>query len=239
MRTKQESLKINKILKSGRKLSDDEFLNFHKAVINAFDQVLYDVNNSESSSVTGENEHFINIEIKELIPDKLFTNEEELSGPDIVIPYGYTHIASNVFSGRDDIVNVNLPDSIAFIQSHAFCDCINLASINIPDSVLEIDEAAFEGCTSLNEIKIPAGVISIDINVFAGCTALQNIFVDADNQSYIDVEGVLYNKDKTKLIRYPEGKPQPSYVVPVSVREIAHNAFLGCDFIKSLYFPAG
>ena len=239
MRTNQKSLRINRSLKSDRKLTDEEFENILHAVSDAFDQVLYEVEKKVNTSPLNGNQHYINLEIKELIPEKIFTNEEKLIGPDIVIPDGYTQISSYVFNGRKDIVNVKLPDSITIIRRLAFCNCINLEQINIPDSVLEIHEAVFKGCESLSEIKIPAGVISIDGSVFNGCTSLQNIYVDADNTLYADVDGVLYNKNKTKLLRYPEGKSQSTFVVPVTVREIAYNAFKGCDHIKSLHFPAG
>jgi len=239
MRTKQEILKFNRIIKSGRKLSDEEFAIIYEAISEVCDQMLFDLETEPDTSSLNEMEHYISLEIRELIPDRVFINEERLRGPVITIPDAYTQIASHVFIDRKDIVEVVLPDGITVIQRQAFCNCTNLKSINIPDSVKEIHEAAFKGCMSLDEIYIPARVTCIDVNVFKGCTKLQNIFVDVDNLLYTDVDGVLFNKDKTKLIRYPEGKAQSSFVVPVSVREIAHNAFSGCDYIKSLYFPAG
>ncbi len=52
-------------------------------------------------------------------------------------------------------------------------------------------------------IYIGAGVEKIDPKAFYSCWALREIKVDENNPNYCDVEGVLYNKDKTVLICRP------------------------------------
>lgn len=99
--------------------------------------------------------------------------------------------------------------------------------------------AVFQGYTGITSIVIPYSVISIDRSAFSGCTSLAKITVSPDNKNYSSVDGVLFNKDMTILIRYPEGAVDSSYVVPNSVVEIYSNAFIGCNSIKSITLSKG
>ena len=52
-------------------------------------------------------------------------------------------------------------------------------------------------------ITIGAGVEKVDPKAFYSCWALREIRVDENNPNYCDIDGVLYNKDKTELICRP------------------------------------
>ena len=52
-------------------------------------------------------------------------------------------------------------------------------------------------------ITIGAGVEKVDSKAFYSCWALREIRVDKNNPNYCDVDGVIYNKDKTELICRP------------------------------------
>ena len=97
----------------------------------------------------------------------------------------------------------------------------------------------FQDCAGITNIVIPGSVISIGGSVFSGCTSLTEITVSPDNKNYSSVDGVLFNKDMTILVRYPEGAANSSYVVPNSVVEIYSNAFIGCNSIKSITLSKG
>jgi len=49
---------------------------------------------------------------------------------------------------------------------------------------------------------------------------------------------VLFNKQKTVLIMYPTGKPETNYSIPVSVTDIASNAFANCLNLVSIVIPS-
>lgn len=79
---------------------------------------------------------------------------------------------------------------------------------------------------TLETIYIPASVKIIDSTAFDYVSSLKNIYVDSANTEFSsDENGVLYNKDKTKLIYYPAGKTDISFTVPDSVKEISPYAF--------------
>ncbi len=69
--------------------------------------------------------------------------------------------------------------------------------------VTTIHEYAFNCDSTLQVIHIGAGVTDIDNKAFYSCWALQCIYVDENNPNYCDIDGVLYNKDKTEIICYP------------------------------------
>jgi hypothetical protein len=80
-----------------------------------------------------------------------------------------------------------------------------------------------------NEVNIPTSincpVIGIGEGAFNYCTGLTAINVASDNETYSSQDGVLYNKDKTELVRYPAGKKDISFTIPDSVKKIRFLAF--------------
>ena len=129
--------------------------------------------------------------------------------------------------------------SVTRIGANAFEYCSNITSITIPDSVTSIYSYAFRYCTSLKSITIPGSVTKISYNVFNGCTSLTAINVATENQNYVSVNGVLYNKDTTVLICYPAGKKDKNYKIPDGVTSIGSFAFSGCASLTSVTIPDG
>lgn len=106
-------------------------------------------------------------------------------------------------------------------------------------TVVEIGDSAFFRAFSIIEVEIPYTVTHIGNSVFTDCAALEAIQVAKDNPAYISQDGILFNKDKTELIRYPEEKEGESYSIPDSVTTIADDAFRGCYRLKDISIPSG
>ena len=66
---------------------------------------------------------------------------------------------------------------------------------------------------------------------------MQQIIAGLNNPNYSTVDGVLFNKDKTVLIRFPQGKTG-SYNIPDTVTRIAYKAFYGSSGLTSVNIPA-
>ncbi len=135
------------------------------------------------------------------------------------------------------LTSITIPDSVTSIDSYAFYDCTSLASITLPDSVTSIGDYAFHGCTELTSITIPDSVTSIGKNAFKECYRLANISVNVKNRYFSSTDGVLYNKYKTRVIVYPAGKTDKTYIVPNSVKSIGEWAFYGCTELTSIIIP--
>jgi hypothetical protein len=118
-----------------------------------------------------------------------------------------------------------------------FAYCSGLTSISIPKSVTSIRERAFVGNSSLTSVTIPSSVVSIGSGAFGNCKNLFEINVETGNSAYYSLDGILFNKDKTRLVQYPSGKTDSNYDIPTSVTEIGGRAFYGSFALKSVTIP--
>ena len=111
------------------------------------------------------------------------------------------------------------------IPEHAFKACKQLKAIHFSSELTIINKGAFELCEALEHMKIPKSVSFIAEDAFNGCTSLDDFQVDTENTSYTSVDGILYNKNVTRLIKYPPAKVGKEFVIPNTVCEICNNAF--------------
>lgn len=139
-------------------------------------------------------------------------------------------------SGRMD-TSFKIPIETEGISSCAFYGCKNLTEIKIPNSITHIGEKAFLGCRNIIEVKFPESVEELGSGIFIECDNLMNILVEDSNKKYIDIDGVLYSKDKTRLICYPPGKKEKEFKIPYGVQYIEWSAFNSCYFLESIIIP--
>ena len=129
-----------------------------------------------------------------------------------------------------------IPDGVVRIEEFAFCSCRKLKGILIPESVTEIGKWAFEN-SGLTDIVIPKSLILIEDGAFNGSKKLKKIRVDESNPAFSSEDGVLFNKEKSELIKYPEGCKNKTYNIPDGVIHLKKEAFFGCENLKTLSIP--
>lgn len=136
------------------------------------------------------------------------------------------------FQVCQNLTSITLPNSLTSIGEGVFWECSHLASVTIPDGVTSIGEYVFGGCSRLTSITIPGRVTDLASNAFFFCTKLTSINVDKYNSKYSSIDGVLYDKNASTLIKCPEGKI--SITIPGSVTNIGDIAFYLCSNLTSI-----
>lgn len=99
--------------------------------------------------------------------------------------------------------------------------------------VMEIEQNAFYGCSEVTAIDIPFSVIRIS-DQFNGCSGLKKFTVNENNQSYKDVDGILFSKDDKMLIKYPAKKETAEYVISEDAAIICTGAFMDNEYLRKI-----
>ncbi|MRR32290.1 leucine-rich repeat domain-containing protein, partial [bacterium] len=110
---------------------------------------------------------------------------------------------------------------------------------NIPETVLTVYSfytGAFDYCVYLTSLWIPAGISDIQPPNLVGCSSLVAVSVDPDNAAYSSLDGVLFDKSQTTLMRFPATRTG-SYTIPRSVESILSEAFQGCAALTGIAIP--
>lgn len=167
----------------------------------------------------------------ECISDSAFAN----SGlTEIIIPETVTEVKKEAFGNCKKLQNAVVCAEL--IEKGAFNNCVELKTITLK-SLKTLENEVFSGCAKLKTVYLPETVAEISYAVFAGCTDLEKIEVEAANTSFSSENGVLFNKDKSKLIAYPAGKTDEVYVIPEKTKIIDVYAFYMAKYLKDVVIP--
>ena len=169
-----------------------------------------------------------------------------LSSPyveEIVLPETIKEINCGAFAGCINLKKINIPDSVNSIGAFAFWYCGKLEDLTVTNDFMHYRmNSVTEGCVNLKNITIASSVQKVTYNLFdnfpeletltlgkntenINCQLynfkkLQAINVANGNQYYSSENGVLYDKDKTKLLYYPVKKEGESFEIPTSVKQV-------------------
>ena len=164
-----------------------------------------------------------------------------------------TVIGESAFSLCDELVTVELPDSITKIDVGAFSACENLKEFKVPDSVKEIGECAFGLCVNLE--KFSGKFTSIDglclivngiLNQFAlGCgmeeytipNDVREIGWSAFSDSELTKINLHENIIKIGISAFCGCQNLTHINIPNSITTIADVAFQDCINLKNIFIP--
>lgn len=174
------------------------------------------------------------------IDDTAFAHCRELSN--IVMPDVAMQLGDDIFlrTAYHDDIN-NWEKGVLYIGNHIVdagdttisADNILSGEYTVKNGTKSIANFRFQN--ELTGITIPSSVGFIGENCFDNCLKLKYIKVNSANTKYAsDSANVLYNKNKTTLIKYPAASNTTSYTVPNSVQQIKHRAFLMAENLKSV-----
>ena len=179
-----------------------------------------------------------------------------------VMPRDLLHIGAYAFTNANRLASITNNEKITSIDTYAFTYINDLQNVVIPGTVVEIGRIAFgylynvrsivieegtistlptffwfgySGVSRLAEIRIPSNIRYIDSNTISNSLSHTHaITVAEDNPYFTSVDGVLYSKDMTSLIKYPGAREGVYYHVPDTVTSVSQYAFMYIYRLKYL-----
>ena len=176
------------------------------------------------------------------------SNNYKINSSGLVVSTGANSISGNTVSISDsslDSLEFTAGGSYEFVVAENISDSDlsslfkNIEKSNIGASTVDLSASSVTTMNAWLESKIescilPSGVTSLASQTFQNCGDLKEIVVSADNSSFTTVDGVLYNKDKTKLIRYPPSKEGSEFTLPDTVTSLAYGVFLSTKNLETI-----
>ncbi len=175
------------------------------------------------------------------VSDRAFGNCSGLDGK-LTVSSGVISIGNNAFM-RTQFTEMDLGEGLQSIGDEVFGSetyggsCKVYGRDLLPASIKSVGTEAFWGCIN-GEINIPASLTQIGKKAFYS-PKLTGFIVNNNNSEYSDIDGVLFNKDKTTLISYPQNKYNSTYVIPNSTTSLSEYSFYNCRNLFSLTVPNG
>lgn len=135
-----------------------------------------------------------------------------------------------VVADEDDFIYITRPEKNpqwVLIQKYVGSD----AKIIIPETIAGypvkiISNNVFEECKNLTYVKLPSTVTTVSGESFAECHSLLEIDIDPANEFFTVENGILYDKEKTALVAFPNGIGG-EFTVPDGIITIRSSAFQG------------
>lgn len=144
----------------------------------------------------------------------------------------WDNVNGQVFNGCSNLKEVIFEEGIEEISGRAFDSCSKVEEWNLPKSLKRIGQWAFSSI-GVEEFNIPENVESIYAS-FLSSSNLVKVNVDSNNKYFTSVDGILFDKNITRLIKYPENRDGNSYEVPNTVKTIDANAFISCKNLQTI-----
>lgn len=94
---------------------------------------------------------------------------------------------------------------------------------HIAEGVETVWDFAFK-TNKLRTLYLPASLRFFTPSCFNDCRNLTDVYVDAGNQNYMSIDGVVYDKDETTLVFYPADHTLQTYVIPAGISKIGWDA---------------
>ncbi len=210
--------------------------------------------NNESNAYVSENGALYTADKKTMIYCSIKGDENEF-----IVPEGVTLICKHTFFLCDRFVKITLPSTLEKMENNPFSGCSKLELVNnskayyikddviyngfktsvvgtlnkiknkrleLLDGIKTINRNSFWNCKGIETIVFPESLNDIGYNPFVGCS---NIHFESKTPYFKVVDGVLYNKDMSKIICYPAWKANGIVNIPESVITLERGSFSGCS----------
>ncbi|MBR7072467.1 MAG: leucine-rich repeat domain-containing protein [Eubacterium sp.] len=181
---------------------------------------------------------------------------------DVTFPNRIDKIGDNSFNGCTALKEVTLPKKIKYLGVNTFENtgfskdeanykdgslyCSNYllkynpeatGKVKVEEGTVGIGARAFDKTNGITSVRLPASLRYITSRAFNGMKKLRAITVSKESKYFSSKKGILYNKAKTRLVRYPAAKSGSSFKVSKTVKTINAFAFYKADLLKNVELP--
>lgn len=169
------------------------------------------------------------------IDERVFQNCTILSK--VHIPSSVTKVGEKAFRNSAVLGNTIAINGIKYLDGWLVWSKEGITEAEVYDGAKGIADGGLADQTTLTTVNIPKSVIYINQDAFDNTPALASINVDEQNTAYSSSDGILYNKDKTSLVKYGEGRTETAFSVPDSVQSIEVKAISNVFALESVTLP--
>ena len=196
----------------------------------------FDISNVRSAGFSGAIYGFRITKVEPMSDEEYAQRQKERLFTTRTLADGTLEITDYTGSDEGDMV---LPQTIGGVPVTSVAEgAFHFApwrSVTIPEGYVSIGGWAFINCNNITSISIPASLTSIGKGAFCS-TIPTRITVAEGNPAYCVEDGVLFTKDKTKVLRCTVDKAGV-YAIPDSVEEIDNSAFDSCAQLTEVVIP--
>ena len=195
-----------------------------------------------------------------IIPDGVETIRQEAFAcntnvEEVICPASLKNIGIKSFTECTSLRSVQLEKSaVKELPDYVFSGCKQLECVLLPENIRRIGKDAFEKCEKLESLTL-LGIFKIEDNAFER-SAIKNIYLRygtdrnklpwswrsrakylsfEDSGFFKDEYGVVFNKDKTTLLKAPSNIEQ--YIIPKGTKVIGNLSFQDANNLKKLTIP--
>ena len=179
-------------------------------------------------------------------------NVSALVIPEEIDGHKVMKLGNGVFEKHQEIVSVQIPDSITSIGVSAFRNCSNLENVNLPKNLISIGNRAFFNCVSIKNISIPKTLVDVDTYgwnwwyPFEGCSNLERVEFE---EGITQIPTGIFGETGLKEVEIPDTVTSigersfadcanlEKVTLSKNLKSIGSRAFIRCTKIEKINLP--
>ena len=155
---------------------------------------------------------------------------------DLVLHSGIEYVGEYAFYCCSSLESLTYFANSPTLPLLCFSNCTSLKWVKIGPQVNYIDYYAFSGCDRLETVELSESVTDFPGSAFSYCHSLRNFIISEANPVLMSENGIVYNKEKSKLYCGPG--VVGALTVPEGIVEIEKGAFMDNTMLTEITFPS-
>lgn len=154
---------------------------------------------------------------------KYFGNDAEVTVPSSVEGYPVSVIGSLAFQARNSLKKLTIGEGVKWLDCNAIYKCTSLEDLYLPAS-LDVWTKGFESICGFTRFP-------------QECNSIRAVYVAANSEYIVSIDGVVFDKALTTLLYYPPAKEDSEYTIPDGIENIGPFSFKNNKNIEKVTMP--